>query len=44
MIFALIPTSIARNRAGVGLGAVAEDCHASLFITAARQEFQYVQQ
>jgi len=29
---------------GVGLGAVAEECHASLFITAARQEFQYVQQ
>ncbi|RLN12094.1 hypothetical protein C2845_PM09G17660 [Panicum miliaceum] len=25
------------------LGAVAEGCHASLFITAARQEFQYVQ-
>jgi len=27
-----------------GVGAVAEECHASLFITAASQVFQYVQQ
>lgn len=28
----------------LGVGAVAEECHASLFITAASQVFQYVQQ